>query len=179
LISLQALGNIATGLATLGATRQASKEITALTDPHNPVITTAPSDPFQSVANSLYSQSFPQAAKAVLGIIPATVLLTQQYLASMLIASFCASYSYMNAGQPFVSGDASYSSFGTLYVPTISTFKASVKALVAGTYGEEPSAVQALSKNLNSFVVHNSGKSCRVGTNQGFVLRFSSQILFT
>jgi hypothetical protein len=87
----------------------------------------------------------------VLGIIPATALLTQQYLASMLIASFCASYSYMNAGQPFASGSASCSNFGNLYVPTTSTFQASVQALITGTYGSEPSAVQALSNNLRSF----------------------------
>jgi hypothetical protein len=103
------------------------------------------------VVHLLDNRRFAHETNSMLGFIPATALLAQQYVASTSVLSFCASYSYMNAGKSFRSGSASCSNFGKSYVPTNSFFKDSVKAMVDGTYGVAPSSVQGLSNNLKSF----------------------------
>jgi hypothetical protein len=129
------------------------------------------------VVHLLYKRRFEPAANSVLGFIPATALLAQQYVASMSVASFCASYSYMNAGRHFRSGGASCSNFGNLYVPTTSLFRDSVKAMVEGSYGATPSSVEGLSNNLKSFASIVQSKSCHFGTDKGVIFQFSGEII--
>jgi hypothetical protein len=103
------------------------------------------------VVNLIYDKRFAHETNAVLGFVPATALLAQQYVASMSIASFCAAYAYMNAGLSFNSGNARCSDFGNSYVPSTSFFKDSVMAMVDGTFGIAPSSVHGLSNNLQLF----------------------------
>lgn len=155
-----ALGNIATGLATISATEQASaafNEDLGLT-PNYPTITTAPPETFQNLADNYFNTRFPNDTKALLALSSSLALMSQEYISAQSILSFCSSYSYMNAGLLYdISQTVSCSNFGGLYLPSTETFDATVQTFVGGTYEAPPSVIGNVLNNQEQFA--NSVKS--------------------
>lgn len=133
----QPLGNIAVGFATQAAIANANKEINGMLYPSDPKIVTAPTT-YQSVYQDIFYSKYPNTSDTIIAYSPALSLVQQQYTAAKSIFGFCTSYSYMNAGLPYIGRTngkitANCQSFGSLYLPTLKTFQDTVSYFVEGT----------------------------------------------
>ena len=165
------LGNIATGLATIAATDQATSQLGDILVQGNkaPAIKTAPSQ-YQSVVDDDYEKRtiYYDITNRILGSNAALSFLMQQYLASFSIFQFCRSYSYSNAGKVFVStGEvANCQEFSTNYLPSDSDFHDIIDSVVNNDTNV-PSSVNKLQTNIINFATYVGQSPDAVGQSSG------------
>jgi len=141
------LGNIASGIATIAATEQASQEISAsLSNTTAPTIETAP-DTYQSTINAAYGERFPKSTQYVLGFVGSMAWLRQTYTAASSIWLFCRSYEYTNAGTSY----QNCPSFSQKYLPSSTDFDDVVNTMVDGSFSGAPKSTSTLQNNIQSF----------------------------
>ena len=169
-----AMGNIATGIATQEAIVTANEEISAMITPSTPSIQTAPSS-YQDVYTTLFYSTYPDKAKPLLAYGPSASCVQNQYVAAKSIFGFCTSYSYMNAGQEYVStydgNTANCNGFGYLYLPTYTSFQDTVSSFVSGSTSLNfvaPSSVDQLYNNIVDFAANVQSNPAAVGGASGY-----------
>jgi len=160
------LGNIATGLATIAATEQATNQLSVLVPGTTaPSITTAPTK-YQSVLNHEYNTRFEDNSTFILGFNGALAFLMQQYMASFSIFQFCRSYSYTNAGSQYVDGATSCSAFSSKYLPSSDMFNDIINNIQKNNT-DAPGAVSELQNNINTFANQISSNPSAWGESSG------------